>query len=200
MAREEIVSSGSEELVLVDELDREIGAKSKSDCHTGTGTLHRAFSIFIFNGRDEILLQRRSPGKPLWPNYWSNACCSHPRLGERMDEALMRRLMQELGFECELVFLYKFKYHAQYGAVGAEHEYCWVYVGRYDGPIDVNVSEISEWRFIGLDELEAELAARPETFTPWFKMEWMHIRNNYLDSILAGQLPVAQEIRVGGRE
>jgi isopentenyl-diphosphate delta-isomerase len=187
MPREEVVSSGNEELILVDELDREIGAKSKSDCHAGNGTLHRAFSIFIFNGNGEVLLQKRSAEKPLWPNYWSNACCSHPRRGERMEQALTRRLVQELGFECDLEFLYKFKYHAQYGAVGAEHEYCWVYFGRYDGHVDVNVSEISDWRYLDLDSLEGELAARPETFTPWFKMEWMHIRNNFLDSILAGQ-------------
>ncbi len=184
MAREEVVSNASEELILVDELDREIGAKSKSECHVGNGILHRAFSIFVFNDNDELLLQRRAPGKPLWPNYWSNTCCSHPRRGETMDEAVLRRLEQELGFECPLTFLYKFKYHAQYGAVGAEHEYCWVYYGRYDGPLDVNVSEISEWRFIGVDALDEELQRFPEHFTPWFKMEWTHIRNNFMRTIL----------------
>jgi isopentenyl-diphosphate delta-isomerase len=200
MPREEVVSNSSEELILVDELDREIGAKSKADCHSGNGVLHRAFSIFVFNRDDEVLLQRRSAEKPLWPNYWSNACCSHPRIGERMEEAVLRRLEQELGFGCPLRFLYKFKYHAQYGAVGAEHEYCWVYYGRYDGPVDVNVTEISDWRFIGAEELEAELAARPETFTPWFKMEWMHIRNNYLDMILEETEAFTEEQQAGSRE
>jgi isopentenyl-diphosphate delta-isomerase len=97
-----------------------------------------------------------------------------------------RRLSQELGFACPLEYLYKFKYHAQFGAVGAEHELCSVYFGRYDGPVDVNVTEIAAWRFVGVEALEAELAAAPETFTPWFKMEWMHIRGNYLDGMLAG--------------
>jgi isopentenyl-diphosphate Delta-isomerase len=184
MAREEIVSSASEELILVDELDREIGNQSKSDCHAGNGILHRAFSIFVFNRDDELLLQKRSGSKPLWPNYWSNTCCSHPRLGESMEEAVSRRLVQELGFECPLHFLYKFKYHAQYGTVGAEHEYCWVYYGHYNGRVDVNVNEIADWRFIDLDALEAEVSAHPERFTPWFKMEWMHIRNNFLDGIV----------------
>jgi len=184
MAREEIVSNASEALILVDELDREIGTRSKTDCHSGNGVLHRAFSIFVLNRNNEVLLQRRSAHKPLWPNYWSNACCSHPRAGERMEQAVERRLAQELGISCPLSFLYKFKYHAQYGAVGAEHEYCWVYYGRHDGPIDVNVNEISDCRFVDLDTLDAELAAHPETFTPWFKMEWMHIRNNYLDAML----------------
>ncbi len=185
MAREEVVSSASEQLILVDELDRELGSRSKADCHAGKGTLHRAFSIFVFNSDNELLLQKRSPTKLLWPNYWSNTCCSHPRRGEAMEQAVVRRLEQELGFECPLEFLYKFKYHAQYGAVGAEHEYCWVYYGRYDGPVDVNVSEIAEWRFIGVNALERELAQVPDAFTPWFKMEWVHIRANYLDGMLA---------------
>jgi isopentenyl-diphosphate delta-isomerase len=186
MARDEIVSSDGEELILVDELDRELGFMSKSGCHAGQGTLHRAFSIFVFNGANELLLQQRSPEKLLWPNYWSNTCCSHPRRGEAMEQAVHRRLAQELGFQCPLEFLYKFKYQAQYGAVGAEHEYCWVYYGRYDGPVDANVTELADWRFIAVDELEAELARAPETFTPWFKMEWVHIRANYLDVMLDG--------------
>lgn len=186
MARDEIVSNDAEPLILVDENDREIGFKGKVDCHLGDGTLHRAFSIFVFNRDNELLLQQRSSSKMLWPNYWSNTCCSHPRRGESMDVAVERRLEQELGFKCPLEFLYKFKYQAQYGAIGAEHEYCWVYYGRYDGPVDVNVNEIAAWRFIGVEALERELAAAPDTFTPWFKMEWRHIRANYLDGMLAG--------------
>ena len=185
MARDEIVSSDREELILVDDQDREIGARSKADCHSGRGILHRAFSIFVFNANNELLLQKRSAGKLLWPNYWSNTCCSHPRRGESMDEAVERRLQQELGFTCPLEFLYKFKYQAQYGSTGAEHEYCWVYYGKYDGPVDANVSEIAAWRHIGVDALDGELSAVPETFTPWFKMEWVHIRANYLDGMLA---------------
>src|SRR5262245_26092059 len=185
MARDEVVSSDAEALILVDEHDREIGSRAKSACHSGKGILHRAFSIFVFNGDNELLLQKRSAEKLLWPNYWSNTCCSHPRRGESMDQAVSRRLSQELGFECPLEFLYKFKYHAEYGAVGAEHEYCWVYHGRYDGPLDVNVSEIADWRFVGVTDLERELVDAPETFTPWFKMEWVHIKANYLDGMLA---------------
>jgi isopentenyl-diphosphate delta-isomerase len=184
MAREEVVSSANEQLILVDELDRELGFKSKGECHAGKGVLHRAFSIFVFNGANELLLQQRSPTKLLWPNYWSNTCCSHPRRGEAMEDAVTRRLVQELGFHCPLEFLYKFKYQADFGSVGAEHEFCWVYYGRYDGVVDVNVNEIANWRFVGVDALERELAGAPETFTPWFKMEWVHIRANYLDGML----------------
>jgi isopentenyl-diphosphate delta-isomerase len=179
MAREEVVSSANEQLILVDELDRELGFKSKGECHAGKGVLHRAFSIFVFNGANELLLQQRSPTKLLWPNYWSNTC-----RGEAMEDAVTRRLVQELGFHCPLEFLYKFKYQADFGSVGAEHEFCWVYYGRYDGVVDVNVNEIANWRFVGVDALERELAGAPETFTPWFKMEWVHIRANYLDGML----------------
>ena len=185
MAREEIVSSASEELILVDESDREIGSESKSVCHEGSGILHRAFSIFVFNSNDELLLQERSETKPLWPLFWSNTCCSHPRLGETMDVAVRRRLRQELGFDCPLNFLYKFMYQAQFGEIGAEREFCWVYLGYYDGPVDPNVSEIASWRFIDIKSLDNELATQADRFTPWFKLEWSHIQDHYLDAILA---------------
>ncbi len=185
MAREDIVSDASEQLILVDDHDREIGFKAKTDCHMGKGVLHRAFSIFVFNSDNELLLQQRSLSKMLWPGYWSNTCCSHPRRGEAMATAVARRLEQELGFTCPLEYLYKFKYQAQFGAVGSEHELCSVYFGRYDGGVDVNVNEIAAWRFVGVEALERELAAAPETFTPWFKMEWVHIKANYLDGMLA---------------
>jgi isopentenyl-diphosphate Delta-isomerase len=185
MAREEIVSSSSEELILVDEHDREIGSKIKSICHEGHGILHRAFSIFVFNADDELLLQQRSASKPLWPLYWSNTCCSHPRRGETMDVAVSRRLEQELGFSCPLTYLYKFRYQADFGEIGAEHEYCWVYLGYYDGSVDPNVSEIADWRFIDIESLNEELATVEDQFTPWFKLEWLHIQEHFLDAILA---------------
>ncbi|HJR69017.1 MAG TPA: isopentenyl-diphosphate Delta-isomerase [Gammaproteobacteria bacterium] len=186
MARDEIVSNASEQLILVDDQDREIGFKPKADCHLGYGVLHRAFSIFVFNSDNELLLQQRSLSKMLWPGFWSNTCCSHPRRGEVLGVAVARRLTQELGFTCPLEYLYKFKYHAQFGTVGAEHELCSVYFGRYDGPVDANVTEIAAWRFVGVEALERELITAPETFTPWFKMEWVHIKANYLDGMLVG--------------
>jgi len=186
MARDEVVSNASEQLILVDDQDREIGFKPKTDCHMGKGVLHRAFSIFVFNSDNELLLQQRALSKMLWPGFWSNTCCSHPRRGEVLGVAVGRRLAQELGFTCPLEYLYKFKYHAQFGAVGAEHELCSVYFGRYDGPVDANVNEIAAWRFVGVEALERELKKAPETFTPWFKMEWVHIKANYLDGMLAG--------------
>src|SRR5471032_3303829 len=87
----------SESLILVDEADREIGHLSKSECHEGRGILHRAFSVLIFNGHGELLLQQRAASKPLWPLFWSNSCCSHPRRSESMEGAVQRRLREELG-------------------------------------------------------------------------------------------------------
>lgn len=105
----EVVSCESELLILVDEQDREIGHGSKAACHDGEGVLHRAFSLFIFNEAGELLLQQRSAQKRLWPMFWSNSCCSHPRQGETMEQAVHRRLEQELGMTSALQYLYKFR-------------------------------------------------------------------------------------------
>jgi isopentenyl-diphosphate delta-isomerase type 1 len=109
-------------LILVDSADRDVGRLSKARCHEGNGILHRAFSLLIFDGNGDLLIQQRAPGKRLWPLYWSNSCCSHPRSGETMEEATQRRLHEELGISCPLQFLFKFQYHAQFDATGSEHE------------------------------------------------------------------------------
>ena len=108
-----------EPLILVDDADHEIGHLDRANCHAGSGVLHRAFSLFIFNGNGELLLQQRAPGKRLWPLYWSNSCCSHPRRAESMDTAIHRRLHEELGLACPLHFLFKFQYQAQFDPLAA---------------------------------------------------------------------------------
>ena len=181
--QDEIVSSDSEALILVNENDEEIGFRSKALCHDGDGILHRAFSLFVFNSRGELLLQQRSAGKRLWPLYWSNSCCSHPRQGESMSDAVNRRLFQEVRIRSELRFLYKFQYQATFGELGAEHELCWVYAGVSDDPVRVNRTEIAAWRFVSPEELDAEMAATPECFTPWFKLEWSRLRRDHADDL-----------------
>jgi isopentenyl-diphosphate Delta-isomerase len=176
---ERVVSFDDEPLVLVDADDRELGFLDKAAAHRGHGILHRAFSLFIFNARGELLLQQRAPGKRLWPGFWSNTCCSHPRRGETLDQAIHRRLDEELGLKCPLEFLFKFQYQAQFDADGAEHELCSVYAGRSDLRPTVNVNEISGLRYIAPDALDAEMAANPGAFTPWFKMEWERIRRDH---------------------
>lgn len=167
-----VVSFDSEELILVDENDLEIGHLHKDKCHDDDGLLHRAFSLFIFNDLGEVLIQRRSAQKRLWPLYWANSCCSHPRRGEEMDEAVRRRLYQELGMRTDPVFLYKFIYHAHFEDRGAEHELCWVYVGRSSDPVRANPNEIAEWKYVGPSELDQALKQNPDDFSPWIKMEW----------------------------
>ena len=104
MPEHEIVSCESENLILVDQQDREIGTLDKAACHDGQGMLHRAFSLFIFNSQGELLLQKRSSQKRLWGGYWSNSCCSHPRQGEEYEIAIRRRLKEELGIQTELKY------------------------------------------------------------------------------------------------
>ncbi len=166
----------SDVLILVDEQDRDIGRMSKAQCHDGRGVLHRAFSLFILNDAGELLLQQRAAGKRLWPLYWSNSCCSHPRLGETLQSATRRRLAEELGLSCELSFLYKFQYQAQYGAHGSENELCSVYLGRSGAPLRVNREEIAAWRWVRPEQLQQEMEGPAAAgFTPWFLLEWRQI-------------------------
>lgn len=185
VANDRVVSFDDEPLILVDADDRELGFLDKASAHRGAGTLHRAFSLFVFNGAGEQLLQRRAAGKRLWGGYWSNTCCSHPRRGESMDSAIHRRLSEELGIDCPLRFLFKFQYQAQFDADGAENELCWVFVGRSDDQPQVNPNEISKTRWINAGALDAEMARHPQSFTPWFKLEWARIRRDHAQDLAA---------------
>src|SRR5260370_11364556 len=150
-----------EALILVDAADRVVGRLSKSRCHEGKGVLHRAFSLLIFNAAGELSIQQRSAGKRLWPLYWSNSCCSHPRSGEDMETATRRRLQEELGIACPLQFLFKFQYQAQFDATGSEHELCSVFIGTCAEPLAVDPNEISAWRWVDPYELQSQLLASP---------------------------------------
>lgn len=174
-----VVSSDDDQLILVDSDDREIGSMGKADAHLGGGTLHRAFSVFVFNPAGELLIQQRAQSKRLWAGYWSNTCCSHPRFGENVDDAAPRRLQEELGLTAELEFLFKFQYQAQYDSRGAEHEVCWVYAGRSAERPRANVHEIAAWRYVTPQALIIEIASAPETFTPWFKLEWERLLRDH---------------------
>ena len=181
--REEIVSSESEALILVDSSDAEVGFLDKAAAHDGDGVLHRAFSLFIFNPEGKLLLQQRAPGKRLWPEFWSNSCCSHPRRGEEMNEAVHRRLEQELGMKASLEYAYKFEYKAPFGDLGTEHELCWVYTGHTDAEPVINTTEIMDWRWIEPSELTDAIAREPESFTPWLKMEWERLNAEFAERL-----------------
>jgi len=177
------VSSESEELILVDIEDNEVGYRSKADCHDGPGVLHRAFSLFLFNENGELLLQQRSAEKRLWPGYWSNSCCSHPRRGETLSIATMRRLHDELNTAADLEYVYQFCYQVEFSEAGSENELCHVYLGRIDGAISPNESEIADIRFVSASELDDELATQPQRFTPWFMQEWQALKESYAEQL-----------------
>src|SRR4030042_2763439 len=121
-----------EKIILVDENDREIGTEEKLKTHE-QGKLHRAFSIFVFNSKGELLLQRRAKGKYHSGGLWTNTCCSHPREGEKLEEAVHRRLKQEMGLDCPLKEAFSFIYKVRFENGLFEHELDHVFIGRVDG-------------------------------------------------------------------
>jgi isopentenyl-diphosphate delta-isomerase len=178
-----VVSSESEELILVDHDDNVIGYTSKGAAHDGAGLLHRAFSLFLFNDAGELLMQQRAHEKRLWGGYWSNSCCSHPRRGESLEVATSRRLLDELNFEAKLEHVYYFSYEAGFGDAGSENELCHVFLGKSSEDMRPNDSEIASVRHVSAADLDEEFEARPEHFTPWFKQEWQELKKNYREQL-----------------
>lgn len=157
-----------EMLILVDRNDKEIGHEEKEKCHYGRPKLHRAFSVVIFNSDGKMLIHKRSRLKKTWPGFWTNACCSHPRKGEKVLEAAKRRLKEELGFSCKLKFLFRFEYDAVYDDKWGEHEMDHVFEGHYDGPIKPDKSEIEDMKFVDIRYLKKDMKKQPGKYTPWF--------------------------------
>ena len=176
-----IVSFDNGPLMLVDSNDVIIGYEEKASAHQGEGRLHRAFSIFLFNDHDEVLLQQRSRLKPLWPMYWSNTCCSHPRKGETLTRSTSRRLQEELNLEAPLRYLYKFQYHARYEALGSEHELCSVFVGHVPGRPEplFNNTEIADTVWLPIAEVNEWLSDDRINTTPWFALEWARLQEDF---------------------
>ncbi len=175
------VSVDSEELILVNRSDEQVGFMAKDKCHDGDGLLHRAFSVFVFNERGQLLLQQRSAQKRLWPLFWSNSCCGHPRRGESMRDAVPRRLLQELQMTCELRYLFKFIYRANFAGLGSEHECCSVYAGISSDSVQANTHEINSWRYVTPEQLDRQMKTRSQIFTPWAILEWERIRRDFRD-------------------
>lgn len=155
-----------DQLILVDIFDNPMGTGQKLAVHQ-KGRLHRAFSVFVYRG-NKMLLQKRSAGKYHSGGLWTNACCSHPRQGEELSEAVERRLEEELGVRMPVEELHSFVYRAQFENGLTEYEYDHVFLGEYDGEIRLNEEEASEIRWMDMDELAEDLWKNPEKYTAWF--------------------------------
>ena len=156
-----------DKVILVDEDDVEVGLMGKMEAHQ-KGLLHRAFSIFIFNQKGEMLLQQRSLRKYHSGGLWTNACCSHPKPNEHIMDAAHRRLKEEMGFDTELVRAFQFKYKADFNNGLTEHEIDHVFVGYYDGKIEYNFDEVEAFAYRSMERIDASLPEYTEFYTEWF--------------------------------
>jgi len=166
-----------EQVVLVNEKDEEIGLMGKQEAHE-KAVLHRAFSVFVFNSKNELLLQQRAYTKYHTPGLWTNTCCSHPRSGEAVGVAARRRLKEEMGFTCELKKAFDFIYKAPFDNGLTEHEFDHVFTGTYDGEPVINPAEVNDWMWIGMDKLKQDIDANPAIYTVWFKIAFPRVYNH----------------------
>ncbi len=169
-------------LIAVDQHDRETGTVEKMEAHR-IGILHRAFSIFVFDAADRLLLQRRAVGKYHSGGLWSNTCCSHPRAGESLLDAAHRRLREEMGFDCPLAPVFGFVYRAALDGGLVEHEYDHVVVGQFQGSPTPDKREVDDWKWERVPDIRSRLAKDPNAFTAWFELA--------LDGLLARGFPAA---------
>jgi isopentenyl-diphosphate delta-isomerase len=158
-----------EEVVLVDERDTAIGTSEKLEAHE-MGLLHRAFSVFIFNRSNELLLQKRALTKYHSAGLWTNTCCGHPRPGEDVLGAAKRRLREEMGISAELREVFSFTYHEKLGNGLTEHEYDHVFFGETEAKPQPDPLEASDWKFQDCEQLREDIKTKPEHFTIWFRL------------------------------
>jgi isopentenyl-diphosphate Delta-isomerase len=167
-------------VVLVDREDNELGLMEKQQAHVA-GLLHRAFSVFIFNSNGELMLQQRAASKYHSPTLWTNTCCSHPRENESYLEAAHRRLVEEMGFDCDLNFKFNFIYKANLDNGLTEHELDYVFVGTFDDEPNLNKEEVMAYRWVEMEDLKKDIIKNPQNYTAWFKI----IFDQYLSNIEA---------------
>ena len=167
-----------EKLILVNEKDEPIGLMPKMEAHQ-KGLLHRAFSVFIFNDKKELMLQQRAHSKYHSPGLWTNTCCSHQREGESNIEAGIRRLQEEMGFTTDLKDTMAFIYKAPFDNGLTEHEFDHILVGNFNASPNLNPEEVSAWKWMKLKDVQKDMQTHPERYTEWFKI----IFNKYYQSI-----------------
>ncbi|MDQ2657896.1 MAG: isopentenyl-diphosphate Delta-isomerase [Bacteroidota bacterium] len=158
-----------EEVVLVDRWDKEIGTMEKMEAHK-KGILHRAFSVLLFDQSGKMLLQKRSKNKYHSGGLWTNACCSHPLPGEKIESATRRRLQEEMGIDIQPTFSHTFIYKAALGDDLVEHELDHVFVGTFSGNPAINKTEVEDWKYVDIEWLKRDMATHPDSYTVWFKL------------------------------
>jgi len=158
-----------ENVILVNEQDEQIGLMPKMEAHE-KALLHRAFSVFVFNDDNELMLQQRALDKYHSPGLWTNTCCSHQRDGETNIEAGKRRLQEEMGFVVDLTESVAFIYKAPFDNGLTEHEYDHVLLGNYNGIPQINKEEVADWKWMPLEDVKVDIALYPERYTAWFKV------------------------------
>jgi isopentenyl-diphosphate delta-isomerase len=158
-----------EQVILVNEKDEPIGLMGKMEVHE-KGLLHRAFSVFVFNSKQEVLLQQRAACKYHSPNLWTNTCCSHPRAGETNQQAGERRLQEEMGLQVPLQEVFSFIYKAPFDNGLTEHEYDHVLIGYSDAQPQINPEEVASWKWLSLEAIKEDILQAPERYTAWFKI------------------------------
>lgn len=172
------------DVILVDSSDRELGLMEKMEAHL-RGELHRAFSVFIYNSKGEMLLQQRADEKYHSGGLWTNACCSHPFPGENVADAALRRLQEEMGVTAELDHFFSFIYHAELDNNLIEHELDHVFVGLSDATPDLNKDEVKAYRWMKEEDILSEMKDYPHNFTAWFLIAFpmlMEKRNKVFSS------------------
>lgn len=168
-----------EKVILVDEFDNAIGEMEKMEAHE-KAELHRAFSVFIFNADNQLMLQQRALTKYHSPGLWTNTCCSHPRPDEDVLKAGHRRLQEEMGFDCDLQKIFDFVYIAKFDHGLTEHEFDHVLVGRYIDPPVINPEEVADWKWMNMEDIAAEMKTQPEKYTIWFRIAFDRV-NTFLN-------------------
>lgn len=158
-----------EYVILVNEQDQELGLMEKMEAHE-KGLLHRAFSVFVFNNKGELMLQQRALDKYHSGGLWTNTCCSHPRQGETVLEAAHRRLQEEMGFDCELEEQFQFIYKKELDKGLTEHEFDHVLFGKFEGEPQLNPEEASSYKFVDMHTLKTDMQNNPQDYTEWFKI------------------------------
>jgi isopentenyl-diphosphate delta-isomerase len=158
-----------EQVILVDVYDSEIGIMEKMEAHK-QAVLHRAFSVFLFNPQGKMLLQQRALTKYHSAGLWTNTCCSHPRPGETLENAVSRRLMEEMGISAKVSKAFDFIYQAELPDHLNEHEFDHVFIGNFDDEVRPNHLEVANFVYQSIEEIAANLQSHPEKYTVWFKI------------------------------